>query len=917
MNSKLEHFVNHLSSLAEEKLAKLILGVTYVLQEQCGIKIAKDNNLNLSEEVKAKMTSLFGVAELILQLRESLLDQARKGEITDFSRYTPEKKAIKNQEEFIRTLLGKRSRLIDKLAMVSARAKLLFDVLQNCVHDSASSELEVKVLAWKSIIDRIGLGLCEGDKEKDYYQKLVETNVAKLSNRAKQKIKKLVQSPKILKAISNRLDTKQVQTLADILINEYIETAFTLNVARVLNRMQNPLGFVGKFRKLFSILEGYEFDSSYAKVIESNNLAQEFDNLKDEIIKVDKLPLNDEEKKERILKLQNSFKDKCSFVISNSGFENPDKDEAIDIVSLRKKFSELQDQARKISNLDFDRVEERLKLVKLDEQVQSLLIFIGNKLDRIFPNLGNLVTNLTEVLEKEEAVCAGKVSVLLAISKYLGIRARASCVKEMLDNNTKGHVCCEFDLPSGRKLVMDTSFENILGLESQTDEQLIDGLRKRNPLVSNLEIQTFLKYKKMAFVNARFIPVSSKFLTYITENTRQGVENDKQLRQVKDIPNLFIRINPYTEQKEIWKASIPYPHLVMAPDKDGNVCINSSFASNTGQFITKNYVDIGMYLLKKNIDINPCDGKAYVGLAKILPGNQKMRFLEEIRSKKTSLYWEEISIDHAMFCIYYFDDLDAALKIFEETKHKNPQAYYSRIYELTFNYISKAKRAKGKSKKKLIDKARLFMQKARSENPELFYDQKLNVLQIASLYDGQIDEQIKIYEEFKTWQESKFWDDSDYLPPFHKLMQLYLEWVRSGYITRDKLVTFASEIKSKAGKFYAKEVGFYAQEIYLRDGIWDYDQAAIMLEEARKNLPAAFFQNYDNIRTLAMVYERQQRCEDAISLYEELKAFNPDLFWNYKYFPVYEDLTALYVKANQVDKAIKIFEEAKKEIENY
>ncbi len=919
-----EEFAKSISGTAQDRFAKSALGMTYTLREQGGVKIAEDDTLKLSPETQTKAASLLGITELTSQLRHSLFEQASQGIMTDSSRLAPEQRVVANQDHFVQELLGNNPKLLDKLAEITAKARVFSSVLG---HEPTNevAELGVKIDAWEHTVDEIAQSLCSNDAERTYYQDLLENNIVRLNNPTTktvrgadghptssthesyaQRLGKLIQEPRAVRLISSHLEPRQGATLADNLIDEYLETAFTLNAVRVLDRVQRPLGLNGKFRKLTACLEGREADPAYTQIIERDGLAEDFNKLRDEIAQVSNSSLSDDDKKQKIQELEGQFKERCRPAIESSFNRETDTDEAIDLVGTKSRVSTLQQQAQEIRASDLSEDEKKDRLANLDRQMQALFVPIANKVDRIFPHQGS--TNLTEVLENEDAICAGKVNVLLAISKYLGVNARANSVKEILDNRTEGHVCFEGDLPSGNKLVIDANFGNRYGLEDKTDDELVERIRKNNPGIKDPEVESALKYTKLATANSRFIPTDARILMYMTENISQVITNPQQLQEIKETPRLIIRINPYTGQQEIWRANIPYPHLITAPDKDGYLFINSSFTNNTAQFINAAYKDVGIYLFRKHLEMSPYDTRAYTGYASLLPREEGLAFLERTKKERPTLYWEGMSTDHALMYAYE-REVDRALQIFEETKAKNPQAYYKKIHDLARHIRYQADNKTGEVAEQDRARALSLMEQALNENPTLFYSESSNVWEIVSSYDDQTEKKIEVYEQFSKVQETQFWDAADYSPPFQKLMELYLEQSKKDPTVLNKAVEFANEIKTKEKRFYAKSVYQYASGLYLNGEQKDPIQAVAMLEEVRIGSPEIFFQEDNNITTLARVYRGED--EKTISLYEEVAVANPELFWNRNYGPVYGQLASLYARNNQVDKAIAICEKAK------
>jgi len=932
MKIRSEEFVKQIDSSAQDRLTKSALGITYTLQEQGGVKITESSDLKLSPETQTKITSLLGITELTSQLRQSLFEQASKNIITDSSKFTPEQTTVFNQNSFVQELLGSSPKLLDKLAEIIAKTRIFSDILQGQLADSMTEELGIKVVAWEKTINEIAQILCKNDSERTYFQGKIEDNIVKANSPIiktikedggrlttvnhesySQKLGKLIKKPRAISLISSYLKPRQGESLAENLIDEYLETAFTLNAVRVLDRIQRPIGINGKLRKLMSCLEEKETDPVYTQIIESNNLASGLRKVREEIDQINKLSLSKDGKKQKIEELNYQYKERCRQIIEGAFNKETDTDEFIDLVETKQGFIKLQERAQEIKTSPLSEVEKQQQIADLDRQMQDFFIPIANKVDRIFPHQSS--TNLANVLKNEDAICAGKVNVLLAVSKYLGVNARANLVEEMLDNKTDGHVCLECDLPSGSKLVIDASFGNRYEPSDKTDKELMARIIKNNPDIAGSEIESALNYIKLAITNSRFIPENSRIFMYITEYTPQVVTNIHQLQEIRENPQLLVRINPYTGKSEIWKANIPYPHLITAPDKNGYLFINSSFANNSAHFVLKDYKDIGVYLFKKHIEMNPYSISAYTGLVNLLPEDEGLVFLEKIKREKSAFYWEGLSVKHALAYINK-GNINKATQIFEEMKINNHQEYYQNIYNLAEQFIKQADEKTGGTKSQHRSYAISLMEQARRENPSLFYSQSYNALIIIRLYDDP-NKKIEIYEEFKSIQKSAFWNTNNYSPHFEELMKLYLKQAKENLVARDKAIKLADEIKDKDNKFYTQRIYQYVSDLYLDSEQKNIDQATIMLEEAKNNSPEIFFQENGNITTLANIYKIKNNNSKAIDLYKEASVVNPDLFWYQAYNNGYIELVDLYVKAGNLSKAVSISLEAQDKDPNF
>lgn len=922
MESASLEVAGQINTAAQKNLERSAPGLAYISKEQGGINL-EDEDAKLSPETNARVTNLLGLSAITGDLRHSLFEQSASHELTDTSNKSPEPVSMQNQDLFVEGLLGEMPTLIDKLAEINAKARIFDSIVKDRQRDETLEGLRIRIDTWKETVDGIALSLCADDAEKARYQQLVDSNVAEYQETPpgkeagdettkppesySQRLARLVENPRAVGFITARLKPEQGGKLAEEVIDEYLETAFTFNAVRVLDRIERPLGISGEFDKLTACLRGVEQDPKYTDIINNNHLTSLYADLQQSLAEVYQSNLSVAEKSREARDLNAAFEANCQSILSDnlSGVEN---EEVISLVDTKETLLDIKRQTEEIKASDMPQPEKDTRLAELDRQIQELMIPIANKIERIFPHKES--TNLTDVLENEDAICAGKVNVLLAVSKYLGLNARANTVLEILDNNTQGHVCCECDLPSGNKLVIDANFGNISFLDGKTDDEIIAYIKQTNPEIKAGELDKILKSYKLSIANAASIPQESRVLMYTASNTTELAHNDDSMQTTKDQPELFVRINPDTGHKEIWRASIPYPHLITSPDKDGNLFMNSSFAFNN-HFANK---EVSAYLLQKHIEMNPYNSRAYELLLGMLPPEDGIALLEKTLKEKPDFYWDRLSTEHAV--IYAKNgNLDMAVQISEETKTQNPVAYYTRIHELGAQIRKQADKTGGESAESIRARAVGIMEQARRENPKLFFSAYPNVAELANEYGDQNENIITLYEEYKANQDA-FWDTSQ-SNALNKLMTLYLERAKQDPAKQDTVLQLAGEMKSRNPEYYARNVCNFAQELYLVDAPKDQPQAISMLEDARADLSGLFFRNAENVTTLGRLYKRQDMIANAIALYEESQTANPEAFWNDSHGPIYTELVRLYLNAGQTDNALSLFEEARDKNTNF
>ncbi len=926
METTTEEYTQKIASIASDELSKRTVGVAFIALEQGGVKLT-DESLQLPPELQARITNLLGITELITELRHSLFEQALKSEITDQSKLYPDPVAIPNQETFVQDLLGKSPKLLEKLAEITAKASVCLTVLQDTPQHPKVSAIKTQMAAWKSTIDAVASSLCANETTEQNFYTLVQNNISLLrtasekqlnptnphgkKNRGEsyaEKFTRLLQIPRAVDLIAAGTDAGRAKEFSDKLIDEYLETAFTLNAVKVLHRIQSPLTLEGKVSKLFSCLRQHESDPIYLEIIQNNGIAVEFAALGNKIKNIKNAGLLYKDEKQQIQDLNAAFKEKCTTIVATYFENNPIDEEVIDLVSTKQKLRAffLQSEALRASGSDSE--ESKGKITKLDEQMQELMIQIANKIARIFPHKTS--TNLIDVIENSDAICAGKVNILLAVSKYLDLNARANSVREMMIPSNSGHVCLECDLPSGKKLVIDADSSNKNRLESASTTDLIALIRKNSPGITDQELKSALRYYDLAIPNASSIPSNARIVLYTTEETDIIAADADQIKKFKNTPYHFIRQNPYSGIKEVWKASIPYPHHITLPDRDGYFHINSSFTNNSGHFLARGYTELGLYLFKKHLAMNPYDVKAYKGIGGLLPKTEMHTFFAQVKKEQPSLYWDGISVEHAVLCAYNAM-FDTALEIFEQTKAKSPLQYYNNLWQLSLAIRNTMGTDEYQNITKRKSKVRSLLQEAKNANPTLFFSNLSNPEELLRLYDAEADKEIAILEELKKNNPNGFWDEEHTIQFFQKLLKLYAQKGSKDISQRSTAEKMAEEIKNKLRAWYDKGICNYVSELYLHGSIRDPDQALLVLQESKTHSPATFFSKPENCNLMIRIYEAQKDFAGAIAFCNEVKQQNPNLFWTYQYTPIHEVLAGLQVKTGLIDTAIHLFEEAK------
>jgi len=248
----------------------------------------------------------------------------------------------------------------------------------------------------------------------------------------------------------------------------------------------------------------------------------------------------------------------------------------LDLLATREKVADLRRKAEEIrENSSLSQEEKQERLEELNRRLIDLLIPIANKVAALFPH--NIAYSLSAILAKEEANCAGKTEALKAVCRWLGLEGKGVSVLVTLDN-TSSHACLEVDSFTQTKIIIDGNCSSNHLLMSWSDEDIA---RYVNQLITKGKIPASKREKVIAAFkrdrsNISHIPPSSEVLIYTLTPTGKKAEKDYQCKEFETI-----RFCPYTGEREIWRASIPFSHLLIAPDRPREV-ISSGYYYNLG-----------------------------------------------------------------------------------------------------------------------------------------------------------------------------------------------------------------------------------------------------------------------------------------------------------------------------------------------
>jgi len=144
--------------------------------------------------------------------------------------------------------------------------------------------------------------------------------------------------------------------------------------------------------------------------------------------------------------------------------------------------------------------------------------------------------------------------------------------------NATSHICLEVDSFTQTKIIIDGNYPSAHDLRSYSDEDIVryvDRLITERKIPASERKKAIANFKKYR-ANSFCIPLSLNVLIYTLTPTGRKAENDYRCQESE-----AIRLCPYTGERKIWQANIPFPHLLIAPDRPREV-ISSGYHYNLG-----------------------------------------------------------------------------------------------------------------------------------------------------------------------------------------------------------------------------------------------------------------------------------------------------------------------------------------------
>jgi len=547
-----------------DKSATLAVGPDMFLQpNEARQEMISPKEALFSIETDGRLGDMFGLAQLVGQLDFLITEKVGAEELKDSSRIHPVKTPIEEQQSFIKALLPDKSHIIQEFAQTEVKMNIALSLLPVSSSDENKVLLRNRILAWQKVVANLRENLL-GIKEGDvlYCQSL-------------DRVQQELENPDPTSSVRSHNENSYKDRLEVFLNNP-------ATLARYSGISYGEGNAEGKTK---------EMTEQFLDVALTINRARVLNRLHD-----------------------------------------PDGEQEggkLNLIKTKEQTDIIKSRAFHIKERKDLLPEEKTKQLKeLDKELIDLIIPIANKVRKIFPHEGDSTNSLSLVLSQEEAACAGKAEVFMAVSRFLGFPGRSTLVITTLDNEYLQHVVFELDLPSQDKLIVDGNYDSKIVSKDLTDEEV--GIYVNTKLAPRIEAAegrilnvverseltaNYLKYRD----NLRSIPPSSNVVVYTESRIDQPFDSSYILKKGE-----FWRLDS-EGKRELWKSSIDYPHILIAPDSDSHASSSTHF--NLGEkmlaFEIRTISDQSRIdteaeeCFKKAIEINPNQPDAYFRLGSL------------------------------------------------------------------------------------------------------------------------------------------------------------------------------------------------------------------------------------------------------------------------------------------------------------
>ncbi len=517
----------------------------------------------------------------LFELHKTLLEVVNDDDLLiEDSSSQREATPVEHQAELLEILQSDRPDVFDEITSIIAKMDLLNEVvseLKLSEGEDTHKALVEFVNEWEKNLKSICIEVY-GESETSLEQKTRELQEVLINYGYKDKLVKITNNKRGLELLNTFFKPESIARLHNRLLSEIVETAGIINTIRIIDRLQKPLTVNARARRMTDVLEGRYSDKTYEALIEKYSVKTHYAKMKQDILKIRANgSLGDEERENRINELHHQFLLLQMGIIEDNAQIIDEESERINIFTVREGLKTLQaDADRIIADASMDESERKTRLYLIDEKIQQLLIPVVNKFRLLFPHKKS--TALNDILENEEAVCAGKVNALLQVMKVLGLESKGSVVERDITGGSVKHTVLEVSMPSNRILVIDANYQRTLHIENEEDLLKRTWLNENyTPYVTNNRSAAFNFWFRQRDNDLAMESDSDVLMYFMEKGEPIGYS------EIADI--LFenytaLRTDPYTGELFFWRTSVPYPHKTIYPDRTVNTHLNSAFMYN-------------------------------------------------------------------------------------------------------------------------------------------------------------------------------------------------------------------------------------------------------------------------------------------------------------------------------------------------
>ena len=486
---------------------------------------------------RKELETLTGTADLIGTLREHLLGLKT---LTDASEWQESRDEIPIDPNELKELLRTRRSVADKYVSARARVELILEAmgkLPKSIRDEYS-EVEERLKVWQSILDKIlpnllwveptdnkpmDSSLCDTDEAHHRRDKLVAAEKTRQSVPTSKKVKEAGLETEVDRLVALLSGSRAGQSMKKHAVRHLVRGRPKQAWRTEKNRKRREERLRERVLRIFLGRDGNPGTTSEAR---QTDIIKDLDNELWEMASV----IND-------IRLIDRFR--------RDGVDLWKMKEDVADVFARAKAAE-----ERHGKLDKETRD------KLNEELVNILIPLGNATRRLFrvPNDPDIfTTDLSALLYREEAVCAGYSNVLTAMARVLGLKSEVTTVPRTMSshapwvlngvNEDEQHTIASMRLLDGVSIVMDAAKENNPEAYSSYQQEANSRLKEAYTALHNLYSE-----------NAKYIPPASTILVYTYEPMNEAGVDDGRF--------IFNMVGASMEVQSM-RATIPYPHPVV------------------------------------------------------------------------------------------------------------------------------------------------------------------------------------------------------------------------------------------------------------------------------------------------------------------------------------------------------------------